>query len=273
MHNNPADGASDSKDKKGLELIDSHCHFDFSAFDSDREQVWEQCQQLGTQRLLIPGVSPEQWAHARKLCQDNDGLVYAAGLHPWWLEKVTLDAQALSEAIRAELKQPSCHAIGECGLDALQDMPVEQQLPLLEVQLQLAAELQVPIIIHCVRAHNPMIRALKQHQFAAGGVIHAYSGSYEQAMQYWQMGFYLGVGGTITYERAKKTRDAVSRLPLDALLLESDAPDMPLEGHQGERNTPAAITDVAQMLADLRGEAVTRVAQQTSANARRLFRL
>lgn len=264
---------SDSPDPSHcLELIDSHCHFDFSAFDSDRENVWSQCRQLGMQNMLIPGVSPQQWADAAALCEQMPGLVYAAGLHPWWLSKVAIDAAQLEAQISDELQKPRCRAIGECGLDALLDLPIEQQLPLLKTQMALAKKLQVPIILHCVKAHNPMIRAIKEHNLSRG-VIHAYSGSYEQAMQYWKTGFYLGIGGTITYPRAKKTRDAVSRLPLEALVLESDAPDMPLEGHQGHRNSPAALVEVAHTIAELRGEPVAKIAQQSSANARHLFNL
>lgn len=255
------------------ELIDSHCHFDFSAFDPDRQDIWRQCQKLGLQRLLIPGVSPEQWGQAANLCKNNPDFFYGAGLHPWWLKHVKISGPQLAEAISRELQKPDCKAIGECGLDTLMGLPVEQQLPLLHAQLALAKEEQRPIILHCVKAHNALIRALKKYALSAGGVIHAYSGSYEQATQYWRMGFYLGVGGTITYSRANKTRDAVSRLPLEALLLESDAPDMPLEGHQGQRNSPAALVSIAQTLAELRGQPLIEIAQQTSANARLIFKI
>lgn len=193
-----------------LELIDSHCHFDFEAFAADRQQVWQQSQALGMQHLLVPGICPEQWPHARALCSQNPGMVYAAGLHPWWLNKVDVHAEHLVELIEAELQQSDCRAIGECGLDALMDMPVEQQMPLLDAQLALAAKLKVPIILHCVRAHNPMLRALKKHQPSAGGVIHAYAGSYEQAMQYWQMGFYRHRGYHHLPARKKKPRRSKS---------------------------------------------------------------
>lgn len=255
-----------------LELVDSHCHFDFAAFDPDRQAIWDQCRQMGMQHLLIPGVHPQQWTHAATLCEHHPGLVYAAGLHPWWLEKTPIDERQLEICITDELQKPRCQAIGECGLDALLATPVDQQLPVLYTHMALAKKMDVPIILHCVKAHNPMIRALKEHALTKG-VIHAYSGSYEQALQYWQMGFYLGIGGTITYARAKKTRDAVSRLPLQALLLESDAPDMPIDGRQGQRNSPTSIATIAHTLASLRSESVEEIAQQTSANSRRLFNL
>jgi TatD DNase family protein len=164
-------------------------------------------------------------------------------------------------------------AIGECGLDAAITTSLAIQLPVFEAQLCLATELGLPIIIHCRRSHNELTSLLKRNKLPPGGVIHAFSGSYEMAKQYWDMGFYLGIGGTITYERAHKTREAVKRMPLDALLLESDAPDMPLAGKQGQRNSPEHIPLIAQALAELRGESVQLIAEQTTRNAQTLFKI
>jgi TatD DNase family protein len=142
----------------------------------------------------------------------------------------------------------------------------------LNIHLQIAQETALPLIIHCHKAHNELIVDLKNFNFPAGGVIHAFSGSYEIAMTYWQMGFRLGIGGTITYERAHKTRQTVTRVPLEALLLETDAPDMPLNGNQGERNSPVNIVRIAQTLADLRGETLETIASQTTSNSQTLFK-
>ncbi|RYZ90248.1 MAG: TatD family deoxyribonuclease, partial [Moraxellaceae bacterium] len=136
-----------------------------------------------------------------------------------------------------------------------------------------AQDIAMPLIIHCRKAHNELLQQLKHYHFEAGGVIHGFSGSYDMAMQYWSMGFRLGIGGTITYERANKTRQAVKRLPLESLVLETDAPDMPLHGKQGEPNSPVNIIAIAQMLANLRGESLEIIAAQTTLNAQQLFKI
>lgn len=137
--------------------------------------------------------------------------------------------------------------------------------------LQLAIEFNKPVILHSVRAHHYLLPILKKYRPQRGGVIHAFSGSYETAKQYWDAGFYLGIGGTISYERAAKTRAAVQQMPLESLVLETDAPDMPLQGTQGQRNSPEKLLEIAHCLAALRAQSVEQIAQQTSANTWKLF--
>jgi TatD DNase family protein len=264
-------------------LFDSHCHFDFPEFDADREKIWSGCQLLGIKQLMIPGVSPDQWPRAQQLAQRLPGIWFSAGVHPWLVEQVwpqirrrgfTTDmAQALEEQLSHWLAQDRCLALGECGLDAAIDLPLELQMDLLKLQLQLASRLNRPLILHCRKAHNELLQLLNRQSLPAGGVIHAFSGSLELARQYWAKGFYLGVGGTITYERAAKTRAAVAAMPLAALLLETDAPDMPLAGYQGQRNSPEKLLRVAECLAELRSENFETIVFQTCANAEKLFGL
>jgi TatD DNase family protein len=267
-----------------MNFFDSHCHFDFVEFDEDRKAVWETCQSLGVTGLVIPGVSPEQWKKAVMIAEAHSGIYYGVGLHPWFIKDIgNLDAlqndeaqtASLCEQIRQQLiisaQQPKCVAIGECGLDALIETPLPLQQLILDVHLQVANELSMPIIIHCRKAHNEMLKCLGAQKIKAGGVIHAFSGSIDLAKQYWALGFYLGIGGSITYERANKTRQTVRQLPLEALLLETDAPDMPLNGKQGQRNSPTNIPEVAQVLADIRGDSLMHIAQQTNANVQKLF--
>lgn len=256
--------------------IDSHCHFDFTQFDTDRDTVWRDCESVGVNRLIIPGVAPEQWVKSTALSERYAGIYYGIGVHPWWGAKFLLDPEALSQLpflLRRAIRCAKCVAIGECGLDAVIDTPLADQQRLFELHLAAASELHKPLIIHCRKAHNETISALKHHSLPAGGVIHAFSGSLDLAQQYWAMGFYLGIGGTITYERAQKTRNTVKGLPLEAIVLETDAPDMPLAGRQGQRNSPLYIPDIAQVLADIRGTSIQVVAEQTSANACKLFGL
>ncbi|MDQ2076638.1 TatD family hydrolase [Marinimicrobium sp. ABcell2] len=257
------------------EFFDSHCHFDFEAFDPDRTEIWRRCQERGLTQMVVPGVAPEQWAKAATLSREHPGIYHAAGLHPWWLKDVlrNQDLNSLRSPLLDALQQPGCVAVGECGLDLLIDTPQEHQEDALALHLDVAREVSLPIIIHNVRAHNPLLRLLKAHPVEQGGVIHAFTGSLEMAQEYWKLGFYLGVGGTITYERAHKTREALRRMPLEALLLETDAPDMPLCGHQGERNSPERIPAIAQALAELHDVPLNVIAEQTTANARRLFKL
>ncbi|MCQ3830522.1 TatD family hydrolase [Microbulbifer elongatus] len=262
-----------------MALIDSHCHFDFDAFSADRGQVWARCQGLGMQGLIIPGVSIPQWRHLFALVQSEPGWFGAVGVHPWWVADLALGAaevgRAVVERVQHERKRGGqhCVAIGECGLDANIETPLEAQIPVFEAQLQAAQTLSLPVIVHCVRCHNEVLKALKSICPEKGGVIHAFSGSREIAEEYIRLGFSLGVGGTITYERAAKTRATLSDVPLEKLLLESDAPDMPHAGRQGERNSPEYLPAVAQTLAELHGVPVETVIAQTGNNARVLFGL
>jgi TatD DNase family protein len=264
--------------------VDTHCHFDFEDFDPDRGELWQSCRDLGVKAMVIPGVAPDQWPRMAHLCPPLPGIYFGVGLHPCWLHTY-LDGeiwrdplsrqnrlQQLQDSIVAAAAAPACVAIGECGLDQFIDGDPEQQEAVLRCHLLTAAELDMPVVLHCRRAHNDLMRLLKQHPVPRGGVLHAFSGSSELARQYWAMGFFLGVGGTITYERANKTRNAIKELPLEALVLETDAPDMPLYGRQGRRNSPDQIPVIAAALAQLRGESVEVIARQTTLNAQRLFR-
>ena len=260
-----------------IEFFDSHCHFDFADFADDREAVWQACISIGLKALVIPGVAPDQWKIAAQLCETYPGIFYAAGIHPWWIEKLLGNEQEVfpGEAVYTELREAvaasKCIAIGECGLDAMIETPLAEQLPILNRHLQLASELSLPLIIHCRKAHNELLLELKKFSLPAGGIIHGFSGSIELARSYWSLGLCLGIGGTITYERANKTREAVKQLPIEAIVLETDAPDMPLQGQQGQRNSPTNLPLIAQALADIRGESVDYIARQTTANARRIF--
>ncbi len=254
-------------------FIDTHCHFEFKEFDQDRDQIWQECVNQGVDHLIIPAVSPDGCERITTLCGRNAEFKFAAGLHPWWIDKENLDVEALSATILPYLKNSECVAVGECGLDALISTSLDKQINFFEVQIKLAIEVEKPLIIHCVKAHNELIELLKKHKPCVDGVIHGFSGSFEQASTYWDMGFSIGVGGTITYSRAKKTRDAIARLPLEALVLETDSPAMPLAGQQGKRNSPLQVVNVAKALAELRNLPLEEIGYMTSDNARRVFNL
>lgn len=253
-----------------IRFIDSHCHFDFHDFDVDRDACWQRCLKQGVQSLIIPGVEPDQWPRVARLCGENKGWRFAVGLHPWWINRVKFSITSLQNRLAFYVNTPGCTAIGECGLDANIDTPMRAQCDILELHLALAIEQQLPVIVHCVKAQNELLQCLKNFS-GVRGVIHAFSGSDELARQFWRRGFYLGVGGTITYPRAKKTRQAITAMPLESLLLETDAPDIPLLGRQGERNSPEFLPRVAEALARLKKIEVKEVARVTTANAATLF--
>nr|WP_255775835.1 TatD family hydrolase [Microbulbifer sediminum] len=263
-------------------MIDSHCHFDFDAFAGDRDTVWQRCRDLGLKGLVIPGVSISQWQTLFELLRLRPDWYGAVGVHPWWVEAFLAgpggqDKQLLLEDLREQLsswgRRERCVAVGECGLDRGVETPLEHQCDIFRVHLATACELELPLIIHVHRYHAEVLSLLKEYRPARGGVIHAFSGSEEIAREYWQLGFYLGIGGTITYSRALKTRRAVAAMPLESLVLESDAPDMPLSGRQGQRNSPENLPDIAVALAALRGIPVEEVAVQTFRNTELLFAL
>lgn len=254
-------------------FIDSHCHFDFDAFAADRDAVWHQCVDAGVGQIIIPGVSVEQWPSLFALVKAEPRWRAAIGVHPWWVAGLAMEPDALRAMLGERAAARNCVAIGECGLDAAAAAPMERQLPVFEAQVRAACELNLPLIVHVHKAHNETLRLLQKWRPPRGGVIHAFSGSEQMALDYWALGFYLGIGGTITYERAAKTRRAVAAVPLESLLLESDAPDMPLSGRQGQRNSPAYLPEIAAALAQLRGQSLEEIARQTRRNTELLFAL
>ncbi|GAB2883474.1 TatD family hydrolase [Microbulbifer echini] len=262
-----------------MKLIDSHCHFDFEIFNHDRAQVWQRCVDAGVCRLVIPGVSASQWRPLALLVNSQPQWSAAVGIHPWWVKKNLVQVAGststtqLGKGLTEHLSQNPCVAIGECGLDAAIDTPLELQVAVFKIQLEIASELRLPLILHVHRAHNEVLKLLKQYHLPGGGVVHAFSGSEQMAMDYWKMGFYLGVGGTITYARAVKTRRTFAQMPLESLVLESDAPDMPLSGRQGQRNSPENLPLIAAELAALRDASLQEVAAATRKNTEILFSL
>lgn len=252
-------------------MIDSHCHLDFQQFDKDRKQVLENARAKGIEHILIPGTQAQGWQKQFHLAAQFSELSLALGIHPYFLQNASeSDLIKLSDLLA---QQPdSVVAVGETGLDFAVDIDKEKQQVFFECQLDLATKYALPVILHHRRSHNAIIRTLKRKHVSRGGVIHAFSGSLQEALSYIEMGFLLGVGGTITYPRASKTRKVVSQIPLQHLVLETDAPDMPIYGHQGERNSPIYLQDVLRVLAELRNEPLKEIERQTDANFNRLFK-
>lgn len=253
-----------------IELVDSHCHLDFSDFDLDRIDVLARAKAKGVHHFLVPGIGAHNWQSVLALANQHAGVYAALGIHPYFL--ATFDnshLQLLDEYLATE---KGVVAVGEFGLDKMIDFPFEQQLHICKQQLLLAKQYDLPVILHCRKAHNELIQLLQQVKLPRGGVIHGFSGSSQLGIQYIKLGFKLGIGGVITYPRAGKTRQAVSELPLASLLLETDSPDMPIKGYQGVRNEPANITEVLQELVKLRPESEKVIIKTNLSSFFELFR-
>lgn len=251
-----------------IDLYDSHCHLDAAEFDADREQVLGRARAAGVSRQLVPAVSRDAWPGLKRLCADNAGLRPAYGLHPMFLDRHQPGhLQELDAWLDAE--RPA--AVGECGLDHFVDGldPVQQRHYFL-AQLALARDHDLPVVLHARRAVDEVIASLRRIG-GLRGVVHSWSGSDEQARQLFALGFHLGIGGTVTYERARRLRRTVAGMPLEFLLLETDAPDQPDALHRGQRNEPAHLPTVLATVAELRGQSPREVAAATVANAERLF--
>lgn len=253
-----------------MRLIDTHCHLDVAAFDADRSEVLAAARAAGVEAIVVPGIDAKGWDHVLELCANDDGLYPALGLHPLFLERHRDDHLAALEH-RLETETPV--AVGEIGLDFhAKDADRERQLDLCRAQLVLARAAGLPVLLHVRKAHEEMLRLLTETPVIGGGA-HAFNGSPRQAHRYIELGFCLGFGGMLTFERSRRLRRLAAELPPEAIVLETDAPDLTVASHQYQRNSPAYLPEVLAALAEVRQEAPAALAAQTTANARRLLRL
>lgn len=250
--------------------VDTHSHLDVDAFDADRAEVLVRAAAVGVRRHVVPAIDAAGWPRLRGVCTRHEGLFPAYGLHPVYLD--AHDDRDI-ETLRDWLARERPVAVGECGLDFFVDgLDRDRQSRLFEAQLRLAREFDLPVIVHARRAVDAVIAAVRRIG-GLRGVVHSFSGSMQQAEMLAKLGFLLGLGGPVTYERANRLRRLAADMPLEWLLLETDAPDQPDCRHRGERNEGAHLPFVAETIAGLRGEPVDRIAAITTANAERLFGL
>jgi TatD DNase family protein len=251
-----------------IPLFDSHCHLDAPEFDPDRPAVVARARAAGVFAQLVPAVSRAGWEKLRDLCAADAGLRPAYGLHPMFLDE---HRPGHLDDLARWLADERPAAVGECGLDHfVQGLDPDAQRVYFLRQLELAREFDLPVVVHARRAVDEVIAALRRIG-GLRGVVHSWSGSDEQARQLFGMGFHLGIGGPVTFERAQRLRRTVATMPIEWLLLETDAPDQPDAGHRGERNEPGLLPGVLAVVAGLRGESPATVAAATVANAARLF--
>lgn len=251
-------------------LIDSHSHIDVAEFADDRDAAIARARAAGVDRQIVPAVAFASWPRLRAVCATYPGLYPAYGLHPVYLDAHRPEhLRALGDWIERE--HPV--AVGECGLDYfMPELDPSVQLHYFDAQLRIARDFDLPVIVHARRAVDAVIACIRRVG-GVRGVVHSFSGSPEQARQLWHLGFCLGFGGPITYPCASRLRALVARMPIEQLLLETDAPDQPNCGRQGQRNEPALLPEVLHVAAQLRGIEAAELAAATCANAERLFRL
>jgi TatD DNase family protein len=266
--------------------IDTHCHLDAAEFDADRDAVRQSARAAGVTRCVIPAVHAAHWAEVAKLAERH-GDAYALGIHPLYVPQAQeADLLALDLALTERRDDPRLVAVGEIGLDffvpelCTPEMR-ERQWFFYTAQLKLAQKHSLPVVLHVRRSADFMLKGLRQCPVVSG-IAHAFNGSTQQAQAFVDMGFALGFGGTLTYERSLQLRRLACELPLSALVLETDAPDIPpqwlyqtaeqraLGATQG-CNSPAELPRIAQVLAGLRGLPLTDLAAATSANACRVL--
>jgi TatD DNase family protein len=251
-------------------LVDSHCHLDASEFDEDRAAVIARARAAGVARQVVPAVDAAGWPKLRDICAGETGLYPAYGLHPMYLHA---HRPGHLVELRDWIERERPRAIGECGLDFfVEGLDADAQQRYFIGQLELAREYGLPVVVHARRAVDAVIAAIRQVG-SLRGVVHSFPGSAEQARQLWQLGFLVGLGGPVTYERANRLRKLAATIPLECLLLESDAPDQPDAGIRGQRNEPARVATILQTIASLRDEAAATIAAATTRNAERLFSL
>ncbi|NOY66287.1 MAG: TatD family hydrolase [Gammaproteobacteria bacterium] len=251
-----------------LEIIDTHCHIDNAKFKEDRQEVLNHCQKLGVTRIVTPAVNRSGWNHLLSLCDSTKGLYPALGLHPMFCNDHSHND--INE-LETYLDKHKVIAIGEIGLDYyIKGFDKEDQAYYFEKQLGLAEKFQLPVILHVRKAHDPVIQLLRRFNLC-GGIVHAYSGSKEQAEQYIKMDFKLGFGGVLTYPQSTRIHRLAKELPLSSIVLETDAPDMPVMDHKGERNSPEYIIDSLNALAQIREMAIENIAEITTLNAQDIF--
>lgn len=251
-------------------IIDSHCHFDSDAFDLDRDAVLHRAHAAGIRRIISPAVTAKSWPQLRKISSQYPGISPCYGLHPMFLDEHSdTDIDHLNQWVEQE--KPI--AIGEIGLDFyLKDLDREKQAWFFEQQLKIAGKFHLPVIIHARKSTEHVVQTLRQHP-KLKGIVHSYSGSLDQAKLLAKQGFMLGFGGPVTWEGSRKLHRLIEALPLESMVLETDAPDQTGQAHRGQRNEPSFIVEVAEQIARLKKTSVDEVIRQTRLNTEKVLNL
>lgn len=255
-------------------IVDTHCHLDAAEFDLDRENVIISAIAQQVSCMVVPAVERENWQDVIQLANRYGEIQYALGIHPMYVDRaepedINLLAQCLAQSLVSE-KPPV--AIGEIGLDyfVTQENQIKQ-IAIFTEQLEIAKQTDLPVILHVRKAVDDVLKYLRRYR-VVGGIAHAFNGSLQQAHQFIDMGFALGFGGAMTYSRALHLRELAKQLPLESIVLETDAPDIPPEWvGKYARNQPAELLKIAHVLAEIRGDPLVDIIEKTSQNACRVL--
>jgi TatD DNase family protein len=251
-------------------FIDTHSHFDAAEFDADRDAVYARAVAAGVGVQVVPAVSRDNFAAVAATCARYPGCLPAWGMHPMYI--AVHRPEHLAD-LRAQIEVRRPVAVGEIGLDFfVRDLDRAAQAFFLVEQLKIAKAFDLPVLLHCRKANDELLKQLRKFKLR-GGIAHAFNGSPQQAAEFVKLGFKLGFGGAFTWPRANNLRRLAVDLPLDAIVLETDSPDIPPVWIGRGRNAPGELPRIAQALAELRGLEVESVAEATTRNARELLRL
>jgi TatD DNase family protein len=269
-----------------MQLTDTHCHLDYNKFDADRAEALQRAADSGLVRILVPGLDHASSAAAVRLAESTPSVYAAAGFHPTDLDKFS---ESAFQKIKDLAQHPKVAAIGEIGLDYYWVKENDKrafQREILKRQLQFAAEADKPVVIHMREegdawsgaASQDLLEILTEWQNGLAspmrerpGVLHSFNGDLETAQKALALNFYIGITGPVTYPKAEKKREIVRQLPLDRILIETDAPFLPPVPHRGKRNEPAYVLHIADKIAEIHSKSPAEVAAITTSNAARLF--
>ena len=249
-----------------VSLVDTHCHLDAADFDADRDGMVDAARAAGVREIVVPSVERANFAAVASVCRDYAGCVPAYGIHPLAVERARPEDL---DALRDRLCGEPAVAVGEIGLDrhvGAEGRDDDRQQFYFVEQLNLARQFGLPVLLHVRKAIDPILGQLRRAR-VSGGIAHAFNGSRQQAEEFIKLGFKLGFGGAMTFGGSKRIRELATTLPLDSIVLETDAPDIPPAWKAGARNTPADLLPIAEMLAKLRGLPLAELAAITRANA------
>lgn len=248
--------------------IDTHCHLDAGEFDADRDTVASNARTAGVSRIVIPAVARENFDTVRALAHRTPGAVYALGIHPLYTPHARdEDIAELRTRIEASLDDPKFVGIGEIGLDFfVPGLDAARQQHFYDAQLRLAREFDLPAICHVRKSQDKVLAGLRRNGVRCG-IAHAFNGSFQQANAFIEQGMCLGFGGNTTFERALQIRRLAQQLPLEAIVMETDAPDISPSWLYRQRNTPDQVPGIGAVLAALRGMTPEELALGTTANA------
>ena len=252
-------------------IFDTHAHYDDEQFDTDRDELLNSMEENGVGTIVNVSATYESCRRVIRMAEKYPMMYAAAGVHPD--EVGSLDEEKFAH-MKELLKNEKVVAVGEIGLDYYWDNEShDTQKKWFVRQLELARESNLPVNIHSREAAQDTMEIVKEHGRGLKGVIHCYSYSKEMALEYVKLGYYIGVGGVVTFKNAKRLKDTVEAIPLTAVVLETDCPYLAPEPYRGRRNNSTYIKYMAEEIARIKGVTGEEVVQQTEANARSLYRL